>query len=64
MSVFAKYGSDTAYTRLATYFSAQKGVYIKKIPLKRCPYMRLKIAGTGFSKIFSVSYKFSKGSER
>lgn len=64
VSVFAKYGSDTAYTRLATYFSAQKGVYTKKIPLKRCPYMRLKIAGTGFSKIFSVSYKFSKGSER
>ena len=64
VKVFAKYGSDTAYTHLATYFSAKKGIYTKKIPLKRCPYMRLKIAGTGFSKIFSISYKFSRGSER
>ncbi|MBQ3431584.1 MAG: hypothetical protein IJG23_02250 [Clostridia bacterium] len=64
VEVFAKFDSDDAYTPLAKYISQKQGTRTEKINIKRCEFMRLKIQGTGFSKIYRISYLTQQGSEK
>lgn len=64
VEVFAKFDDDDAYTPLAKYISKKKSTRTEKISIKRCEFMRLKIKGIGFSKIYRISYLTQQGSEK
>ena len=64
VEVLAKYDNDTAYTPLARFVSKTKGTRTEKIAVRRCEFMRLKLVGTGFSKIYRISYLTQQGSEK
>ena len=64
VEVLAKYDNDTAYTPLARFVSKTKGTRTEKIAVRRCAFMRLKLVGTGFSKIYRISYLIQQGSEK
>ena len=54
LEVLAKYEEDAAYVSLGTFLSRKKGMHSLEIPLRRSEYLRLKIRGTGFSKIYAL----------
>ncbi len=64
LEIFAKYDNETDYTPLASFISQKKELKTVKIRVKRCAFLRLKLQGSGFSKVFSVSFLTKQGSEK
>ena len=64
VDILAKYDNEPAYTHLATFISTSKAMKTEKISVRRCAFMRLKIRGHGRSKIYSVAYQMTQGSEK
>lgn len=64
LEVLAKFDEEQAYTPLASFVAQKTHVRSEKIPLKRCACLRLMFRGQGMSKIHSLSFKTTQGSEK
>lgn len=64
LDVYAKFDNETDYNLLASFVSEKKGTRCEKIHIRRCAFMRLKLKGKGFSKIFRISYLTAQGGEK
>ncbi|MBR0414031.1 MAG: hypothetical protein IJI67_03035 [Clostridia bacterium] len=64
LEVLARFDNESDYTPLATFVSERKGTRTQSVPLRRCAFLRLKLRGTGVSKIYHISYETTQGGEK
>ena len=64
LEVLARFDNEAVYTPLAKYIARQKGTQSCAIPLKRCAFVRFKIRGIGFSKVYAISCRMAEGGEK
>lgn len=64
IEVLVQYDEGNAWEPVFKEVSDRKQTKTAKIRVKRCAFMRLKIRGKGFSKIFRITYLKEQGSEK
>ena len=64
VEVLVRYDGEGDYVLLAGFVSQKRCLKTVHIPLKRCQFFEMKLRGTGFSKIYQLSYFTQEGSEK
>ena len=60
----ARYDEQGDYVPLGSFIAHKKQTKTLRFALRRCAFLRVKIRGKGFSKIYAITYFFEQGSEK
>ena len=63
VSFYVQYDYDGIWVKLGTVYGSNLRTFSIPVRPRRCDNLRLKICGTGYAKIFSITKTIEEGSE-
>ena len=64
LEVLARFDSDADYTSLGVFRAAKKGTHSIEVPLRRSEFLRIKLKGSGYAKIYALRLITLQGGEK